>query len=303
MEKTKRLAMELGQTLPLEGLDNLIALEREAVRRSVAASLDPLKKSNLEDEVASWLDERDLEDGFDLAPAFVDAGLDTEWLGSVEATMPHDALKSVLEYLEAILTSASLLEEAESSAVRVSELVGAAKSYSNMDRAPLVEVDVNEGIEQTLAVLGYELGPDVEVIREFDPNLPRITAYGGELNQVWTNLIDNAIDAVGGSGRVRLRTSCEGDGVLVEVADDGPGVPKDLQVRVFEPFYTTKGVGAGVGLGLDISYRIVVGRHGGDIRVVSEPGDTRFQVRLPLTPDDGIGQSAQPAGATREVPR
>jgi signal transduction histidine kinase len=159
---------------------------------------------------------------------------------------------------------------------------------------------VNEGIEQTLAVLGYRLGPNVEVAREYDPNLPRITAYGGELNQVWTNLIDNAIDAVSGNGQLRLRTTCEGDGVLVEVADDGPGVPRDLQGRVFEPFYTTKGVGAGVGLGLDISYRIVVRQHGGDIRVVSQPGDTRFQVRLPLEPGGGIGQVAQPAEANRE---
>jgi signal transduction histidine kinase len=159
---------------------------------------------------------------------------------------------------------------------------------------------VNKGIDQTLAVLGYRLGPNVEVAREYDPNLPRITAYGGELNQVWTNLIDNAIDAVGGNGQLRLRTRCEGDGVLVEVADDGPGVPRDLQGRVFEPFYTTKGVGAGVGLGLDISYRIVVGQHGGDIRVVSQPGDTRFQVRLPLEPGGGIGQVAQPTEANRE---
>ena len=193
-----------------------------------------------------------------------------------------------------------LVEEAEAGVGRISDLVEAAKAYSNMDRAPLVEVDVNDGIEQTLAILSYKLGPNVEVIREYDPNLPRITAYGGELNQVWTNLIDNALDTVLSNGRLRLRTTCEGDGVLVEVADDGPGVPKDLQTRVFEPFYTTKGVGAGVGLGLDISYRIVVGRHGGDIRVVSQPGDTRFEVRLPMEPGDGIGQVEEPAEATRE---
>jgi signal transduction histidine kinase len=214
--------------------------------------------------------------------------------------MSYEVLPSVLAYLGATVMVVGLLEEAEAGVGRISDLIEAAKAYSNMDRAPLVELDVNEGIEQTLAVLGYRLGPNVEVAREYDPNLPRITAYGGELNQVWTNLIDNAIDAVDGKGQLRLRTTCEGDGVLVEVADDGPGVPKDLQARVFEPFYTTKGVGAGVGLGLDISYRIVVGRHGGDIRVVSQPGDTRFQVRLPLEPGGGIGQAAQPAEATRE---
>lgn len=171
-----------------------------------------------------------------------------------------------------------------------------------MDRAPLLETDVNEGIEQTLAILGYKLRPNVEVIREYDPNLPRITAYSGELNQVWTNLIDNAIDAVGEQGRMTLRTTCEeGDGVLVEVADSGPGVPEEIQARLFEPFFTTKGVGAGKGLGLDIAYRVVVGRHGGDLRVVSVPGGTRFQVRLPLAPGGSLGQEVEQAA--QEVSR
>ncbi len=316
IEKTKRLAMNLGQALPPAQLEALAALEEEAVARAASPpSLDnPLEQGDLEEEVAGWLDEHGLEDGFEFAPAFAEAGLDTSWLEEVETAVPGDALPAVLGYLEVAVTVAGLLREAEAGLGRVSDLVEAAKSYSNMDRAPLVEVDVNEGIEQTLAVLGYKLGPDVEVAREYDPDLPRITAYGGELNQVWTKLIDNAIDAVSGGddgsgkGQVRLRTTCEGDGVLVEVADDGPGVPEDLQARVFEPFYTTKGVGAGVGLGLDVSYRIVVGRHGGDIRVVSQPGDTRFQVRLPLEAGSGIGQAAQraeqPAETTREeVPR
>jgi signal transduction histidine kinase len=296
-----RLAIELGRSLPPEGLEVLAALEERAVTRATSPpSLNPLEQSEREDEVAGWLDERDLEDRFKLAPAFVEAGLDTGWLEEVEAATPRETLPGVLDYLGATVSIVELLEEAEAGVKRVSDLVEATKAYSNMDRAPLVEVDVNDGIEQTLAVLGYKLGPNVEVAREYDPNLPRITAYGGELNQVWTNLIDNAIDAVDGNGRLRLRTTCEGDGVLVEVSDDGPGVPNDLQARVFEPFYTTKGVGAGVGLGLDISYRIVVGRHSGDIRVVSQPGDTRFQVRLPLEPGGGIGQVEEPAEATRE---
>ena len=300
-----RLAIELGKSLSPKGLEALAALEERAVAWATSPpSLGPLEQSEREDEVVGWLDERGVEDRFLLAPAFVAAGLDLGWLEEVEAAMPHEALPFVLNYLGATVVVNGLLEEAEAGVRRVSDLVEAAKAYSNMDRAPLVEVDVNEAIEQTLAVLGYKLGPRVEITREYDPNLPRITAYGGELNQVWTNLIDNAIDAVDGDGCLRLRTTCEGDGVLVEVADDGPGVPEDLRTRVFEPFYTTKGVGAGVGLGLDISYRIVVGQHGGDIRVVSEPGDTRFQVRLPLEPDRGIGRSAQPVQATREeIPR
>ncbi len=154
--------------------------------------------------------------------------------------------------------------------------------------------DVNKELEDTLKVLGYKLD-GVEVSRDLATDLPRITAYGGELNQAWTQLIDNALDAAkAGGGNVRLSTACEADRVMVEVADDGPGIPEGLRARVFEPFYTTKGVGAGVGLGLDISYRIIVGRHGGDIRVVSEPGDTRFQVRLPLVVGEGGDERLRP---------
>ena len=300
-----RLAIMLGKSLTPEGLKALATLEERAAARATSPpSLASLEQSEREDQIIGWLDERGLEDRFLLAPAFVEAGLDPGWLEEVEASVSRETLPGILDYLGATATVAGLLKEAEAGIGRISELVEAVKSYSNMDRAPLVEVDVNEAIEQTLAVLGYKLGPRVEITREYDPNLPPIIAYGGELNQVWTNLIDNAIDAVDGEGRLRLRTTCEGDGVLVEVADDGPGVPEGLQTRVFEPFYTTKGVGAGVGLGLDISYRIVVGQHGGDIRVVSEPGDTRFQVRLPLEPGSELGYAAHPAEATREeVPR
>jgi signal transduction histidine kinase len=176
-----------------------------------------------------------------------------------------------------------------------------------MDQAPLQEVQMNDELDNTLEILAFEL-EEVEVVREYDDDLPRITAYGGELNQVWTALIDNAIDAVGevDEPRITLRTSCEGDRVLVEVADNGPGVPEELQAHVFEPYFTTKGVGAGSGLGLDVSYRIVVGRHGGDIRVVSRPGDTRFQIRLPMEvaaggdiPTGGRAVEAAPGGDVR----
>jgi signal transduction histidine kinase len=159
-----------------------------------------------------------------------------------------------------------------------------------MDRAPVQDVDVNGSLDDTLAVLRHRLD-GIEVARDYDLKLPRVTAYGGELNQVWTNLLDNAIDAVStseDSGRITLRTGCERDRVLVEVADDGPGIPPEDRARIFEPFFSTKDVGEGTGLGLDVSYRIVVGRHGGDIHVVSEPGETRFEVRLPV---DGPGDA------------
>src|SRR5918998_2493292 len=227
-----RLAIELGSSLPPEGLEALAALEKRAVTPATSPPcLDPLEQSEREDEVVGWFNERGIKGGFELAPSFVNASLDTGWLEEVEASVPRKALPRVLDYLEATVAVAGLLEEAESGVGRISELVEAAKSYSNMDRAPLVEVDVNEGIEQTLAVLGYELGPEIEVMREYDPSLPRITAYSGELNQVWTNLIDNAINAIGeaGQGRIGLRTTCEGDGVLVEISDSGPGIPEELQ--------------------------------------------------------------------------
>lgn len=304
----KRLALELGRTLSTAHLEALAALEREAVEHAAAPpSLGTLELGDLEDEVASWLEKHGLEEDFELSSTFAGAGLDAEWLGEVEAEVPNEALGSVLRYVGAAVATASLLDEAEAGVGRISALVEAAKSYSNMDRAPLVEVDINEGIEQTLTVLGYKLGPNIEVKREYDPDLPHIVAYGGELNQVWTHLIDNAVDAVSGeageasNGLVRLRTTCEGDGVLVEIADNGPGVPEEMQTRVFEPFYTTKGVGAGVGLGLDVSYRIVVGRHGGDIRVVSNPGETRFQVRLPLTPAEALTGTNVGNESTREI--
>jgi signal transduction histidine kinase len=186
--------------------------------------------------------------------------------------------------LEAVLGAARLVDEIEASSMRISNLVATMEGYSYMDRAPTQQVDVNEGLENTLAILRYRLaGIDVE--RDYDENLPRITAHGSELNQVWTNLIDNAVDAVadgGETGCIRLRTTYERDRLLVEISDNGPGIPEEIQDRIFEPFFTTKDVGKGTGFGLDVSYRIVVGRHGGDIRIVSKPGDTRFQVRLPI---------------------
>jgi signal transduction histidine kinase len=204
-----------------------------------------------------------------------------------------------------------LLREIEGSSGRISDLVGVIREYSYMDREPSrEEVDVHEGLENTLTILDHELEKgEIVVLRDYDPNIPRIAAYGDELNQVWTALLDNAIDAAretagDGPGQFRVRTAREDGRVLVEISDDGPGIPEEVMNRIF----TTKEVGAGVGLGLDISYRIVVGRHGGDIRVVSQPGDTRFQVRLPLEPGGGIGQvaqrAAQPSETTREeVPR
>jgi signal transduction histidine kinase len=156
-----------------------------------------------------------------------------------------------------------------------------------MDKLASREVDVHAGLNSTLIMLGHKLKKgDVEVVRDYAKDLPHVCGQTGELNQVWTNLLDNAIDAVDGQGSITIRTATENGRVLVEIADDGPGIPEDVRERIFEPFYTTKDVGEGTGLGLDISHRVVVEDHKGDIRVLSEPGDTRFQVRLPILPED-----------------
>ena len=175
-----------------------------------------------------------------------------------------------------------LLNEISDSVTRISALVAAAKQYSHLDRAPFERVDIHEGLKNTLMMLGSKLD-GIQLVKDFDRSLPKVPVYAGELNQVWTNIIDNAIQAMDGNGTLTLRTMLEGECARVEISDTGPGIPEDLRQRIFEPFFTTKGVGQGTGLGLDISYRIVVSRHGGDLTVESAPGHTTFIVRLPLS--------------------
>jgi signal transduction histidine kinase len=271
-------------------LDALERIVREALGHDKTPTLDTLKRSEKEDEVGLWLEGHGIEEAWDLSPTLVGASLDISDLELLEGSVPPGTFADALHYLEATLGVAGLVDEVEESSMRISKLVATMEGYSYMDRAPTQEVDVNEGLDNTLAILKYKF-EDIEVERHFDESLPRITAHGSELNQVWTNLIDNAIDAVTGGdriGRIRLRTTHERDRLLVEISDNGPGIPGEIRDRIFEPFFTTKDVGKGAGLGLDVSYRIVVGRHGGDLRVDSKPGDTRFQVRLPM--DGSAGQ-------------
>jgi signal transduction histidine kinase len=271
------------------------ALERAIDAAGRAETLNELERSEREEDLAFWLEDSGVPEGWTLAPSLVSAGLGVTDLQPIVRSVPSDLRIDALRYLVATLDSASLVDEVEGSALRISGIVETMEGYSYMDRAPVQEVDVNRSLDDTLAVLGHRLD-GLEVLREYDPKLPRVTAYGGELNQVWTNLLDNAIDAVSSSevsGRITLRTGCERDRVLVEVADDGPGIPPENHARIFEPFFSTKDVGQGTGLGLDVSYRVVVGRHGGDIHVVSEPGETRFEVRLPV---DGPGDAESAIG-------
>ena len=273
-----------GQTLTAEQISFLTQFQQDAAARLTAApSLDPLAESEREDELNNWLDEHQVADGWKLAPTFVRAGLQQENLETLAECLKGATLNDALHWLEAAWTSRELAREIEQSTARISDLVRAIKDYSYMDRAALQEVDVHEGLENTLVILSHKLKRGVTVIREYAADLPRITAYGGALNQIWTNLIANAIDAMNGQGKLWIRTARQGDHILVEVADDGPGIPPDIQGRIFEPFFTTKPQGEGTGLGLDTAYRIVR-KHRGEIRVTSEPGNTCFQVRLPLTP-------------------
>jgi signal transduction histidine kinase len=269
-------------------LTTLIGLQEEAAERIAKAPvLSPLEASDREDAVSDWLDEHGVADGWDLAAVFAQAGLETDWLGQVAATVSEascdgTALGTALRWLGYTVETELLMNEIGDSVTRISSLVGAAKQYSQLDRAPYQVVDVHELIDSTLMMLGGKIGPDVTVVKDYDRGLPRIPAYPSELNQVWTNLIDNAVDAMNGAGRLTVRTALDRDRLLVEFGDTGPGITPEIRDRIFEPFFTTKPVGQGTGLGLDISWRIVVNRHHGDLRVESVPGDTRFQVRLPL---------------------
>jgi signal transduction histidine kinase len=257
----------------------LVALQRETAAGN-AAIFDPLSLGDTEDGLADWLGERGCEEPWDLAPALAEAGVDMDRLKAMAESFDDRSLACGLEWLAGTLDLVGLAGEIETSARRISELVGAMKEYTYMDRAVVGEVDVISGLQNTITILGPRL-KEVSLSREYEKDLPGIPGHGGELNQVWTNLIDNAIDAVDGRGSITIRAYVEGARVVVEVVDDGHGIPREAQVHVFEPFYTTKDIGAGTGLGLDIVRRIVTG-HGGEVFVQSEPGETCFTVRLPL---------------------
>jgi signal transduction histidine kinase len=245
-----------------------------------AADLDPLERADREQALSSWLTRHGVERAWTLAPALAAAGADLGWCERAAAVLEGPALAPGLEWVASAASVAALLGEVRESTRRISELVAAVRSYSQLDRAAMQRVDVTEGLDSTLTMLGHKLD-GITVVRDYGPDLPAVEAYPGELNQVWTNLIDNAVDAMDGAGTLRLTTRADGDGVAVEVADTGPGMPPEVAARAFEPFFTTKEVGSGTGLGLDIARRIVEERHGGAIAITSHPGETVLRVRLP----------------------
>jgi signal transduction histidine kinase len=261
-------------------LDTLRLEARPADGATAGGGLDV---SDLEDELIDWFDDHDVAQGWLLAPPLAAAGLDVAWCERIRALLGEGpALGPGLEWVASSLTTGMLLAEVKESTGRISGLVSAIKSYSQMDRASVQRTDVREGLESTLAIMGHKLSSGVTVVRDYEADLPEIEAMPGELNQVWTNLIDNAIDAMDRSGTLRVAARAVEDCVEVEISDSGPGMSGDVQAHAFDPFYTTKDVGKGTGLGLDISRRIVVERHGGDIAIESRPGETVLRVRLPI---------------------
>ncbi|MBF4765567.1 cyclic nucleotide-binding domain-containing protein [Nocardioides islandensis] len=262
--------------------EQFLALER--LRRTIeppAATRSPMQISDAEEELGEWLEDHDVEDAWALAATLAGAGVPIDWCEKAADLLPGRALQAGLSWVAGTLSVAAQLGELREATGRVSELVSAVRSYTQMDRASLQPVDVVEGLTSTLVMLGHKLKDGVEVQRDFAPDLPRIDAYAGELNQVWTNLIDNAVDAMDGVGTLRISTRAEDDAIVIEIADSGPGLSPEAESRAFDAFFTTKDVGKGTGLGLDIARRVVVERHQGTIELVREGGETVARIRLP----------------------
>jgi signal transduction histidine kinase len=243
---------------------------------------DPLARADEEAAVQDWLEAQGVGSAWELAPALVASGVDVAALAALIQELPPDGRAAAVGWIAASRTLQSLLEEVSISADRISEIVGAVRSYTYLDQAPVQKIDIHRGLEDTLIILRSKLEPGIVVHRAYAPDLPSIEAHGSELNQAWTNLIANAAEAMEGKGEIRIRTAVEDQRALVEICDNGPGIPEAIRDRIFEPFFTTKPPGEGTGLGLHITYNVIALHHHGQISVESEPGRTCFQVRLPL---------------------
>ncbi|MFF5206448.1 ATP-binding protein [Streptosporangium sp. NPDC000396] len=281
----RRQLAELAEAgIPANRLRALIDLQEGCTDKAKSVpARSPLEVSDAEDELSDALEEAGVSDAWEIAPALVGAGFGLGGLEKVSHAVGDEHLPGATRWLAEAIEINQMLNEVTDATERITALLASAKQYSQMDRAPYQTVDVRELLDSTLTMFRGKIPPGISVATDYDPELPAIPAYAGELNQVWTNLIHNALDAMAGTGTLTVRTRLEHDTTaLIEICDTGPGVPEHLRERIFEPFFTTKAVGEGTGLGLDISFRIVAGRHGGDLRVESVPGDTCFQVRLPL---------------------
>jgi signal transduction histidine kinase len=240
--------------------------------------LEALERIDLVEQLQDWLEANEVESAWELAPTLVNFGWSPESLNELKS---KSFFQAAVQWLGMGSTIVTQLNEIQNTTERISKIVQAMKSYTYLDQAPLLEVDLHEGLESTLVIMEHKLKQGVTIKREYSPELPKIEAYASELNQVWTNIIDNAVDAMNGKGEIAIRTLEDEEQVIVEIVDNGPGVPKDIQSRIYEPFFTTKPPGQGTGLGLHISHDIVVNRHQGQLRVESKPGETKFRIILP----------------------
>jgi signal transduction histidine kinase len=290
LKKIKSASLELGR----RDLTSVQRAEIEKLETSFTQSNEPppdaLTVSDLEDEVDSLLRSHGQDDLWQLAADLARRNIKPEALESLFAALDAGTARAALVRIAASVEIAGLLNEIESSVARISDLVGAIKEYTYMDQAPVQNVDIVKSLETTLTILNHKLKRGVTVVRDYQRIPLMVNSFGSELNQVWTNIIDNAIDAMGGQGELRVRTYREDDCVVVEIGDNGPGISPEVKPHIFEPFFTTKGVGEGTGLGLDTVQRIVK-KHRGNIQVTSQPGDTRFQVWLPLSEDAVLAKS------------
>jgi signal transduction histidine kinase len=287
-----KLSMLADGKFTPEALRVLVRIQDEVaeqVAKSKAQELTALETSDREDSIGEWLEDHGITGAWDYAPTFVDAGLDTDWLERVSASVDEvDAsasLQGAIGWLKYTIDTELLMNQIAEASKRISALLAGAKQYSQMDRAPYQSADVHELLHSTVMMFGDKFGKDgaVKLVKELDKSLPELLCYPGDLNQVWTNIIDNAIQAMDGHGTLTLRTMRENEAMIrVEICDDGPGIPEDIVEKIFNPFFTTKPFGEGTGLGLDLARRIVVEKHHGDLRVQSEPGHTKFIVLLPL---------------------
>jgi signal transduction histidine kinase len=275
-----------------EALRTLVRIQddvAEQVAKSRDVELTALEASDREDAIGDWLEDHDIVGAWDYAPTFVEAGLDTHWrervLASVDEVDATASLQAAVGWLKYTIDNELQMNEIAEASKRISALLAGAKQYSQMDRGSYQSADVHELLRSTIMMFGEKIGKGkpVTLCKELDKSLPELQCYPGDLNQVWTNIIDNAIQAMNGHGNLTIRTSRENEDMIrVEICDDGPGIPEDVIDRIFTPFFTTKPFGEGTGLGLDLAWRIVVEKHAGNLSVQSQPGDTRFAVCLPL---------------------
>jgi signal transduction histidine kinase len=282
LAERERSATELGALTDPRQIEVVNAMQEAVKRTAMPAPSDPLSLSDQESELQEWLEDHSVEQAWEFAPALVSFGWSTDDLEQLPEHFSTARLPVVVRWLAAGSSVYGLLEEVVKSAEEISEIVKAVKTYSYLDQAPIQEVDIRESLENTLVILRLKIKAGISITRDYADDVPRIEAYGSELNQVWTNIIDNAINAMRGQGELVLRTYTEDGDVAVEIIDNGPGIPLEVQPRIFEPFFTTKAPGAGTGLGLHIAYNIIVHKHHGQIQVASKPGETRFRVVLPV---------------------